>query len=222
MKAPDEQYNNITILARSMRRETCQVQRCTKAIESRIALWSRAIRASVGRVSILAITAMLIACGAPTASAPYTTTDLPYEITTLRQTRLSFESGIVANNPLPFNATRLLAAPLVRVEFPIGADPGDLRKTVDELADQGSSVLLLAGFWNRIPTEEQARSLGRWAKAFGPASGRDRPITTIEFGNETSYGSQYGDDRPGDKSYNTRARIYALRASTAAAAIRES
>jgi len=127
--------------------------------------------------------------------------------------------GLVANNPLSFTAARSMSAPVVRLEFRIGTDPAAIAPTIDRLAAQGSAALLLAGFYRSMPTEEEARSVDAWARAFGPGSGRSFPVRTIEFGNETSYPYQYG-DRPGDASYSERARTYALRAAVAAGAIR--
>jgi hypothetical protein len=68
-----------------------------------------------------------------------------------------------------------------------------------------------------MPTADQARNLAGWAREFGPGgsfwAGRadgQLAVREIEFGNETSYGYQYGDnwDKP---SYSARARDYALR-----------
>jgi hypothetical protein len=130
-------------------------------------------------------------------------------------------TGIVANAGPPALARQLavLSPPLVRLEFDISAAPERIRPYVDAYATVGSGVLLLAGFYGRLPSEDEARGLGRWAKAFGPGSGQQPPVTAIEFGNETSYSDQYG-DAPGDASFSQRARTYALRAATASEAVR--
>jgi hypothetical protein len=140
----------------------------------------------------------------------------------------SFQTGVVSGSDL-VNEPRYvkgLAAKLVRVEFDIGRPAADLRSTVAAHAANGTRVLPQAGFKGRIPTVAEARNLRNWAREFGPGgtfwAGRADgalAVQQIEFGNETSYGYQYGDawNKP---SYVARARAYALRFRDAQKAIR--
>jgi hypothetical protein len=113
----------------------------------------------------------------------------------------------------------------VRVEFWVGTPVADMRSVIAAHAANGTRVLLLAGFHASMPTEAEARNLGAWAREFGPggafwanrSDGR-YAVRQIEFGNETSYGYQYGDnwDKP---SYVARAKEYAQRFKDAQVAI---
>jgi hypothetical protein len=141
-----------------------------------------------------------------------------------------FSPGLVASadHRLSARAAAKLGADLVRVEFDIGTPARALRRSVDAIADRGARPLLLAGFHGRMPTAAEARNLAGWASAFGPggsfwAKRRDGELAVrqIEFGNETSYGTQYGDSWS-DQSYADRAELYAKRFAQAHAAIRAS
>ena len=140
----------------------------------------------------------------------------------------AFEVGVVSGSDVIGEArgTAKLGAKLVRIEFAIGTPAANLRTAIATHAANGTRVLALAGFHGRMPTVAEARNLAEWARAFGPggtfwanrADGR-LAVRQIEFGNETSYGYQYGDqyDKP---SYAARAREYALRLKDAHEAIR--
>jgi hypothetical protein len=139
-----------------------------------------------------------------------------------------FEAGAVSGADVLTDAkvTGRLGARVVRVEFAIGKPAAELRAAIDAHARNGTRVVPLAGFHARMPTVAEARNLGAWAREFGPGgtfwSGRSDghlAVRQIEFGNETSYGYQYGDnwDKP---SYSERAREYALRFRDAHEAIR--
>ena len=139
-----------------------------------------------------------------------------------------FSPGLVASadHRLSARAAAKLGAEVVRVEFDIGAPARSLRRSIDAIADRGARPLLLAGFHRRMPTEAEARNLASWASAFGPggsfwAGRRDGELAVrqIEFGNETSYGDQYGDTWS-DRSYAERAELYAIRFAQAHSAIR--
>jgi hypothetical protein len=140
-----------------------------------------------------------------------------------------FTPGVVAGpyDQRSAKATRMLGARVVRVEFDIATPAAALRSSVAAIASHGARPLLLAGFHGRIPSEAEARNLAGWAREFGPRGrfwkhrrpSRRRPVRLIEFGNETSYGDQYGDG-PADGSYLTRAELYATRFAQAHAAIR--
>jgi hypothetical protein len=113
----------------------------------------------------------------------------------------------------------------VRVEFDIGTPAELMRSSVAALTERGARPLLLAGFHGRVPTEAEARNLAGWAAEFGPGGSfwAGRPdghlaVQQIEFGNETSYGHQYGDTWS-SPSYADRARQYATRLAQAHAAI---
>jgi hypothetical protein len=138
-----------------------------------------------------------------------------------------FSPGLVssADHPRSAIAAGSLGANLVRVEFDVNAPVASMRTTIDQLARAGARPLLLAGFEGRIPTEAEAQNLARWAAEFGPGgsfwAGRSDgrlAVQQIEFGNETSYGYQYGDSWS-DGSYASRAEQYATRFVQARAAI---
>jgi hypothetical protein len=119
----------------------------------------------------------------------------------------------------------LLGAKLVRIEFPIDTPPAQMESVIAGYAAKGIRVLLLASFYGRLPTPAEAQSLAGWAKAYGPGGTfwAGRPdgqlgVESIEFGNETSYGYQYGDNA-GSASYQERAENYARRLKEAAEAI---
>jgi hypothetical protein len=135
--------------------------------------------------------------------------------------------GVVSGSDV-VNETRttaMLGAKNVRVEFAIGTPAANLRAAITAHAANGTRVLLLAGFHGRMPTVDEARNVATWAREFGPGgtfwanrSDGHLAVQAIEFGNETSYGYQYGDqwDKP---SYSARAREYALRLKDAHEAI---
>ncbi|MGI9001737.1 MAG: hypothetical protein ACR2GH_08710 [Pseudonocardia sp.] len=163
-----------------------------------------------------------LGCSAGTPAGPEPADrELAERIARLRADPPPILTGVVANSGPPEDAAKIgvLDPPLVRVEFPIETSPAQIQPYVDAYAVEGTRVLLLAGFAGRTPTEPDARNLGRWAAAFGPASGRLLPVPAIEFGNETSYTYQY-DDSPQDESYTERARTYARLAAVASDAIR--
>jgi hypothetical protein len=119
----------------------------------------------------------------------------------------------------------LLGAKLVRIEFPIGTRTSEIEPVIAGYAAKGIRVLLLASFHGRLPTPTEAQGLASWAAAFGPGgtfwahrSDGALAVQSIEFGNETSYGYQYGDGA-GDASYRERAEGYARRLREAAQAI---
>jgi hypothetical protein len=118
-----------------------------------------------------------------------------------------------------------LGAKLVRIEFAIETPASQLQNTIAGYAAKGIRVAPLAGFYGTIPTAAQAKNLATWASTYGPGgtfwAGRSDgalAIRTIEFGNETSYGYQYGDGA-GAASYTARAQTYAVRVKEAAEAI---
>ena len=117
-----------------------------------------------------------------------------------------------------------IGAKFARIEFPIGTDPVAMREAIAAYDAQGITILPLAGFPRSMATAEQARSLGRWAAAFGPGGSywagdpTPHPTPWIEFGNETSQTWQYG-DAYGSAGYNQRARDYALRFKDAALSV---
>jgi hypothetical protein len=124
-----------------------------------------------------------------------------------------------------FTATTQLGAKLVRIEFSVGTTAAQMQPVIARYAAIGVRVLPLAGFYGTLPTPAQAQNLGGWAAAYGPGgsfwASRDDgrlAIQSIEFGNETSYGYQYGDGAE-SASYTTRAKSYALRLREAAEAI---
>jgi hypothetical protein len=105
----------------------------------------------------------------------------------------------------------------VRMEFEIGAPASQLAPIVEGYARDGIRVMPLVGFDKTLPTSAQARSIATWAAEFGPGGsfwqGKSFPagtaMTTIEFGNETSYSYQFSDNST--SAVAARAQTYALR-----------
>jgi hypothetical protein len=142
-----------------------------------------------------------------------------------------FELGIVGGRDRvlqPRWASRL-GAKAVRVEFSIDESPRQMAPVIGAYARVGVRVLPLAGFEGRIPSQAEAEHLAGWAAAFGSDGsfwrthpGGNAAIHDIEFGNETSYGYQFGGCGPGCPEYMARARAYALAFATAQRAIASS
>jgi hypothetical protein len=140
-----------------------------------------------------------------------------------------FVTGLVAGSDVVDEARWAdagLRPRLVRLEFGISSPAAELRPAIEAHAANGSRALLLAGFHGEMPTPEDIRNLATWAREYGPRgafwAGRDDrrlAVRTIEFGNETAFGYQYG-DTPGDDSHVARAREYAQRYVEARAAVR--
>jgi hypothetical protein len=137
-----------------------------------------------------------------------------------------FQPGINSGtNPQDYTGTQILGAKIVRISMSIGAPASAWESIVTNYAAKGVRIAPLASFYARIPTAAEAQNLASWAKEFGPggtfwAGRRDGNLAfqTIEFGNETSYGYQYGDNA-GSASYQARAQTYAVRVKEAAEAI---
>jgi hypothetical protein len=138
-----------------------------------------------------------------------------------------FQPGLNSGTNLAIDVpgATTLGAKLVRVEFGIETPAAGLLNTIAGYAAKGIRVAPLAGFSGRLPTAAQAKTLASWASAYGPGgsfwAGRSDgalAIRSIEFGNETSYGYQYGDGA-GAASYTARAQTYAVRLKEAAEAI---
>ncbi len=130
-----------------------------------------------------------------------------------------FQLGLVAGSEVPRQAREAsgLGARIVRVEFSIDESPRQMAPVIGAYARMGVTVLALAGFEGRVPSRTEAQRLASWAAAFGPGgsywrahSGGRSAIRDIEFGNETSYGYQFGGCGPGCPGYLPRARAYAL------------
>jgi hypothetical protein len=126
---------------------------------------------------------------------------------------------------LDLQGSAQLGAKLVRIEFPIVTAPAQMESVIGGYAAKGIRVLLLATFRGTLPTPTQAQSLSGWAAVYGAGgtfwashTGGQVAVQSIEFGNETSYGYQYGDSA-GASSYRERAENYARRFKEAAQAI---
>jgi hypothetical protein len=120
-------------------------------------------------------------------------------------------------------------AGLARIEFSIGSGTDSMDRLVGAYAARGIRLQPLAGFYGRVPTSAQSRSLRAWALRFGPRGsfwkGRNDgrlAIRNIEFGNETSYPYQFDEDGAWwlSDSYAQRAQTYAQRVRDAAVALR--
>jgi hypothetical protein len=134
-------------------------------------------------------------------------------------------AGPVYPGQLDLSAASELGAKIVRVEFAIETPAAQLQATIEGYAAIGVRVAPVATFRGRIPTPAEAQNLAGWAQTYGPGgnfwASRDDgalAIQTIEFGNETNDGYQYGDEA-GDASYTARAELYATRLKEAAEAI---
>jgi hypothetical protein len=91
-------------------------------------------------------------------------------------------------DPREAEIAQQLGAKLVRVEFDIRTPPSRMRETLQMYDSRGIRVLLLAGFQFRVASPREVRNLATWARAFGPGGVlRNRPVTHIEFGNETGF-----------------------------------
>ncbi len=138
-----------------------------------------------------------------------------------------FQPGVDSNwDPtLGVGASAQLGAKIVRVEFEINTPTSVIEPVIAAYAAKGIRVAPLAGFYGRLPTTAEARGLAKWATTFGPGGtfwaqhgNGQLAIQTIEFGNETSGGYQYGDNA-GAPSFQARAKTYALRLKEASEAI---
>ena len=95
-----------------------------------------------------------------------------------------------------------------------------MREFVGRAAGQGVEVILLAAFEDGgIPSADQARGLGAWAREFGPGGtfwqGRSDGAYAsryIEFGNETSYSYQGTQNEGGQYALRARDAIEAIKA----------
>jgi hypothetical protein len=138
-----------------------------------------------------------------------------------------FEMGLVAGSALTYELPFIqkLGAHTARMEYAINTPASQLAPIVEAYARDGIRPLLLATFDGTIPSSAEAQNLGTWAAEFGPNGslwkGKTFPagsaVTSIEFGNETSYSYQYSDDS--NSGYATRAENYAIRFKEAQAAI---
>ncbi len=137
-----------------------------------------------------------------------------------------FEPGINSGTePLDLSGAADLGAKIVRVAFEDGTTPAQMEPVIAAYAAEGIRVAPLLSFYGSMPTPAQAQALAGWARAFGPGgtfwahrSDGQLAIRTIEFGNETSGGYQYGDNA-GEPSYQARAATYAVRLREAAEAV---
>jgi hypothetical protein len=139
----------------------------------------------------------------------------------------TFQPGINSGTTLTtdVNGAAMLGAKIVRIDFGIETTAAEMKNTIAGYAAKGIRVAPLAGFYGSLPTPTQAKNLVSWVRAYGPGGTfwAGRPdgalaIRSIEFGNETSYGYQYGDSA-GAPSFASRAQTYALRLREAAEAI---
>jgi hypothetical protein len=167
------------------------------------------------------------ASASATSSTPTAATTADSDSASPASTSATFEPGLDSNADATTSLTgaAMLGAKLVRYEFTIGSTVAQLEPVIAAFAARGIRVLPLAGFYGTLPSAAEAANLASWARAFGPGgtfwAGRSDgslAIRSIEFGNETSYGYQYGDSA-GSPSYMARAKTYAVRFKEAAEAI---
>jgi hypothetical protein len=138
-----------------------------------------------------------------------------------------FQPGVTSGSDQLYDipGAAKLGAKVVRLAFPINESVRSIEPVIAEYAAKGIRVAPMADFDSYFPTPAETTGLALWAKAFGPGgtfwAGRSNSglaITSIEFGNETSYSYQYPDDSP--SGYAARAQSYALRFAEAATAVR--
>jgi hypothetical protein len=164
----------------------------------------------------------------PAVPAPVVESPAPSPVAESPAPSTTFQPGIDsgANMTLDLQGSEQVGAKLVRIEFPIATTtPAEMESVIGGYAAKGIRVLVLATFRGTLPTPAQVQSLAGWAKMFGPGgtfwathTGGQVAVQSIEFGNETSYGYQYGDSA-GTSSYQERAENYARRLEEAAEAI---
>jgi hypothetical protein len=139
-----------------------------------------------------------------------------------------FQPGVDSGWDLPEepNGAAQIGVKIARVDFTIGASAAEIEKFILSYAEKGIRVAPLASFTGRMPSPTEARNVASWAMAYGPGgtfwahrTDGNLAIQTIEFGNETSGGYQYGDEA-GDSSYTARAETYAVRLREASEAIK--
>jgi hypothetical protein len=137
-----------------------------------------------------------------------------------------FQPGINSGtNPQDYTGTQILGAKIVRISMSIGAPASAWESIVVNYAAKGVRIAPMASFSGRMPSPAEAQNMANWAKAYGPGgtfwakrSDGNLAFQAIEFGNETSYGYQYGDNA-GTPSYQARAQTYAVRVKEASEAI---
>jgi hypothetical protein len=138
-----------------------------------------------------------------------------------------FEPGVNAgfSFPIDVNGAVAVGAKVVRLEFAIGLHASALEADVAQYAAKGIRIAPLAGFYGTLPSAAEAKNLAEWTRVFGPGGSYwathgngQLAFQTIEFGNETSMGYQYGDSA-GTASFKLRAETYALRLKEASEAI---
>jgi hypothetical protein len=139
----------------------------------------------------------------------------PREIAPLHEALpATFSPGIdQGTEAADFQADAILHPHLARVEFGLGEANlvENVARVAASLAKTGTTLQPLFSFYGRIPSAAEAKALGAVAKAV-PS------IRHLEFGNETSYGYQYGDGYASG-SYKERARRYAVLVREAAEAV---
>lgn len=168
------------------------------------------------RSALVALVAAVAVGGCSAGSGPATTQPAPAP----RPQASGFTVGISAGGA-PTQEAQIgseLRPAVVRVEFDIGTPVSEIAPTIAALAARGERVQLLASFVGTLPGDDGAPKVAAWAHAFGPGGSfwRGRSdgrlaVRYIEFGNETSGGSQYDGCGPGCPDWAARATQYAER-----------
>jgi hypothetical protein len=161
----------------------------------------------------------------PETTPPVETTPVEKESSTN-----PFTMGVVAGAELTYERPFIekLGAHTARMEFTINTPASQMASTIEAYAKAGIQPLLLATFYARLPSSEEARNVANWAAEFGPGGslwkGKTFPantaVTHIEFGNETSYTYQFSNNSTSE--YASRAQTYAVRVKEAAEAVQAS
>lgn len=165
----------------------------------------------------------------PQVSIVYPAAAPPPSRTVPEGTSAGFQPGLTSGSDALYDppGAAKLGARVVRIGFAITASVKSIEPVIAMYAAKGIRVVLLADFDSSMPNPAEATSLATWAGAFGPGgtfwaghSNGGLAVTSIEFGNETSYSYQYPDDTP--SGYASRAQAYAVSFAVAATAIRAS
>jgi hypothetical protein len=143
----------------------------------------------------------------PSSGSEAGNSSVPFEMALVPGSLASTEPGTIHQ----------LGAHSVRMGYPIETPASQLASVMEEYAKVGIRIMPLATFTGTVPTSAQAANLASWAAAYGPGGtfwrGKSFPadtaMTDIEFGNETSYTYQFGDNS--EEAIAERAQSYALR-----------
>lgn len=135
---------------------------------------------------------------------------------------VTLQTGIALNSDETSTQTVAaiaLGAAVVRSSFGISTAASTIRERAEFMKGKATLDQPMATFTGTLPTAAQAKALKAWAEEMTKVSPAPK---FIEFGNETSYGYQYGEGSGewyNSTPYKERAKTYALRAKEACEAL---